>query len=126
MKTHILADPVRYLRMTTSELREAFLIGSLHQPGSIQLAYVDLDRAVVGIAAPGSSPLTLQTDDALKASYFTERRELGVLNIGGSGSITVEGKATRSITWTASILAAEIPPSLSHRMMQRRLRSSIF
>src|SRR5882672_10078522 len=52
MKTHLLADPVRYLRMTTSELRETFLIGSLYQPGSIQLTYVDLDRAVVGIAAP--------------------------------------------------------------------------
>jgi 4-deoxy-L-threo-5-hexosulose-uronate ketol-isomerase len=93
MKTCILADPVRYLRMTTSELRESFLIGSLYQPGSIQLAYVDLDRAVVGIAAPDAAPLKLQTDDALKASYFTERRELGVLNIGGQGSLTVEGKS---------------------------------
>jgi 4-deoxy-L-threo-5-hexosulose-uronate ketol-isomerase len=79
--------------MTTSELRESFLIGSLYQPGSIQLAYVDLDRAVVGIAAPDAAPLKLQTDDALKASYFTERRELGVLNIGGQGSLTVEGKS---------------------------------
>jgi 4-deoxy-L-threo-5-hexosulose-uronate ketol-isomerase len=92
MKTHILADPVRYLRMTTSELRESFLIGSLYQPGSIQLAYVDLDRAVVGIAAPDTGALKLKTYDALKASYFTERREIGVLNIGGSGSVTVEGK----------------------------------
>lgn len=92
MKTHLLADPVRYLRMTTSELREAFLIGSLYQPGSIQLAYVDLDRAVVGMAAPAGSPLALPTDDALRSSYFTERRELGVLNIGGSGSVTVGGE----------------------------------
>jgi 4-deoxy-L-threo-5-hexosulose-uronate ketol-isomerase len=89
MKTHLLADPVRYLRMTTSELREAFLIGSLYQPGSIQLTYVDLDRAVVGIAAPQATALPLLSDNALKANSFTERRELGVLNIGGKGAVTV-------------------------------------
>jgi 4-deoxy-L-threo-5-hexosulose-uronate ketol-isomerase len=92
MKTHLLADPVRYLRMTTSELRESFLIGSLYQPGSIQMAYVDLDRAVVGMAAPQAQALPLPTDDSLKSSYFTERRELGVLNIGGKGSVAVGGK----------------------------------
>jgi 4-deoxy-L-threo-5-hexosulose-uronate ketol-isomerase len=92
MKTHLLADPVRYLRMTTSELREAFLIGSLNQPGSIQLAYVDLDRAVVGMASPRLEALSLPTDDALKSRYFTERRELGVLNIGGEGAVTIKDK----------------------------------
>jgi 4-deoxy-L-threo-5-hexosulose-uronate ketol-isomerase len=89
MKTRLLADPVRYLRMTTSELREAFLIGSVYQPGSIQMNYVDLDRAVVGMAAPECNSLTLPSDDALKSAYFTERRELGALNIGGKGTITV-------------------------------------
>jgi 4-deoxy-L-threo-5-hexosulose-uronate ketol-isomerase len=89
MKMRLLADPVRYLRMTTAELREAFLIGSLYQPGSIELTYVDLDRAVVGMAAPSGDALSLPTDDALKAVYFTERRELGVLNIGGAGTVTV-------------------------------------
>ena len=89
MKTYLLGDPVRYLRMTTSELRETFIVDSLHQPGSIQTAYVDLDRAVVGMATPTNSSLALSSDDALKASYFTERRELGVLNIGGKGSVTI-------------------------------------
>ena len=93
MKTYLLADPVRYPRMTTSELREAFLIGSLHQPGSIQLAYIDLDRTIVGMAAPTAGPLQLPTDNALKSSYFTERRELGVLNIGGTGSVTIGDKS---------------------------------
>lgn len=93
MKTYLLADPVRYPRMTTSELREAFLIGSLHQPGSIQLAYIDLDRTIVGMAAPTGSPLQLPTDNALKSSYFTERREVGVLNIGGTGSVTIGDKS---------------------------------
>ncbi len=92
MKMHLLADPVRYPRMTTAELRESFLLENLYRPGTIQLAYVDLDRAIVGFAAPEASPLPLPTDDTLKAGYFTERRELGALNIGGAGSITVDGK----------------------------------
>ncbi|WP_044934686.1 5-dehydro-4-deoxy-D-glucuronate isomerase [Pseudacidobacterium ailaaui] len=92
MKTLLLADPVRYPRMTTAELRNSFLLENLYQPGSIQLAYVDLDRAVVGFAVPEASPLHLPTDDALKAAYFTERRELGALNIGGAGSILVDGQ----------------------------------
>lgn len=92
MKTHLIADPVRYPRMTTAELREAFLIDSLFQPGTIQLTYVDLDRAVIGMAIPTVGSLQLPTHDNLKAQYFTERRELGVLNIGGSGSVSVGGQ----------------------------------
>lgn len=83
MKTILLADPVRFPRMTSEELRETFLIGRLCQPGQIQLAYVDLDRTVVGMAVPTSSPLPLPSSPELRAEYFTERRELGVLNVGG-------------------------------------------
>jgi 4-deoxy-L-threo-5-hexosulose-uronate ketol-isomerase len=92
MQTYLLADPVRYPHMTTSQIREAFLIGSLYEPGALHLAYVDLDRTIVGIAAPAGHPLALAADAALRAEYFTERRELGALNIGGSGSINVNGK----------------------------------
>jgi 4-deoxy-L-threo-5-hexosulose-uronate ketol-isomerase len=92
MQTYLLADPARYPHMTTAQLREAFLIGSLYEPGSLRLAYVDLDRTIVGLAAPVEGPLALPTDAALRAGYFTERRELGALNIGGSGSIHVNGK----------------------------------
>jgi 4-deoxy-L-threo-5-hexosulose-uronate ketol-isomerase len=89
MKTYMMADPVRYQRMTTQELRETFLIGGLHDPGAIHLNYVDLDRAVVGMAAPLQTPLALPTTPELRAAYFTERRELGALNIGGPGIIHV-------------------------------------
>ena len=85
------ADAVRYPRMTTEELRGAFLIESLFEPGRISLAYVDLDRAVVGSAVPLTSPLTLDTDPDLRAATFTERRELGIFNIGGRGAVTVSG-----------------------------------
>lgn len=89
MKTYLMADPVRYPRMTTEELRSSFLISGLSEPGTIQLAYVDLDRTVVGMASPEKKDLPLPTDPALRAAYFTERRELGILNIGGEGAVRV-------------------------------------
>jgi 4-deoxy-L-threo-5-hexosulose-uronate ketol-isomerase len=86
-----MADAIRYPTMTTQELRGTFLIDDLFHPGQIGLTYVDLDRTVIGSAVPTREPLSLPTDDALKASYFTERRELGILNIGGVGVATVSG-----------------------------------
>ena len=87
MKTILISDPVRYSRMTTPELRECFLADGLFKPGEIQLNYVDLDRAVVGMAVPVDRPLTLSSTPELRADYFTERRELGALNIGGPGVV---------------------------------------
>jgi len=89
MKTILISDPVRYPRMTTQELRACFLADSLSQLGEIRLNYVDLDRAVVGIAEPSAGPLKLTTSLELRAEYFTERRELGALNIGGPGVVQV-------------------------------------
>jgi 4-deoxy-L-threo-5-hexosulose-uronate ketol-isomerase len=88
-----MADAVRYRTMTTEELRDTFLIDDLFHRGRVGLTYVDLDRTVIGSAVPVGEPLFLPTDDALKASYFTERRELGVLNIGGAGVVKVNGIA---------------------------------
>lgn len=92
MKTILLADPVRYPRMTTEELRSTFLLDGLCVSGSLRLAYVDLDRAVVGFASPAAAPLDLPTFPELRAKSFTERRELGVLNIGGAGVVRVGGQ----------------------------------
>ena len=77
--------------MTTAQIREAFLIDALYEPGALNLSYVDLDRAVVGMASPLNTKLTLESDETLRAKYFTERRELGALNIGGRGVIRVDG-----------------------------------
>ena len=89
MKLLQLADAVRYRNMTTAELRQTFLVSDLFQPGQIDLTYVDLDRTILGSAVPTDEPLALRTYDALKASCFTERRELGILNIGAPGTVTV-------------------------------------
>ena len=91
MKTILMADPVRYPRMTTAELRETFLLDGQCELDSLHLAYVDLDRAVVGFAAPAEKPIALPTYPELRAEYFTERRELGMLNTGGDGVVHVDG-----------------------------------
>jgi 4-deoxy-L-threo-5-hexosulose-uronate ketol-isomerase len=91
MKLVQMADPVRYARMTSEELRETFLLEGLFTPERIDLAYVDLDRTVIGSAVPTVSALSLETQPELRANYFLERRELGVLNTGGPGSVTVDG-----------------------------------
>lgn len=87
------ADAVRYSRMTTEELRAAFLVDGLFNPGRIDLAYIDLDRTIVGSAVPHDAPLPLNSDADLRANYFTERREMGILNIGGAGAVEVNGSA---------------------------------
>jgi 4-deoxy-L-threo-5-hexosulose-uronate ketol-isomerase len=92
MKIVQMADVVRYPRMTTAELRETFLLEALFREGEIETRYVDLDRTVIGGAVPTTKALTLETHPELRADYFLERRELGVLNVGGAGSVTVDGQ----------------------------------
>jgi 4-deoxy-L-threo-5-hexosulose-uronate ketol-isomerase len=92
MTMHYLPGPEQARRMTTEELRASFLVQGLFVPGSITLRHIDLDRVMLGGAVPTRSSLRLDAPDSLGAQFFTERRELGVLNIGGSGSVTVDGK----------------------------------
>jgi 4-deoxy-L-threo-5-hexosulose-uronate ketol-isomerase len=93
MKTFVTPDCERYRRMTTEELREAFLVTDLFRRGEIVTHYLDMDRTIVGSAVPTAGPLTLATADELRAAYFLERRELGILNIGAKGTATADGKA---------------------------------
>ena len=89
MQTRSIADAMRYPSMTTAQLRETFLLDALYAPGELRLVHTDLDRAVVGMAAPVRNPLVLTADETLRAKFFTERRELGALNIGSKGVIHV-------------------------------------
>ncbi|KGO86758.1 5-keto-4-deoxyuronate isomerase [Flavobacterium rivuli WB 3.3-2 = DSM 21788] len=76
---------------TTQELREHFLIPTLFEEDTIKLVYTMYDRYIVGGAFPLNKPLVLETIDELKADYFLERRELGIVNVGGKGKVTVDG-----------------------------------
>jgi 4-deoxy-L-threo-5-hexosulose-uronate ketol-isomerase len=93
MRLYQMADAVRYGLMNTEELRETFLLEGMFEVGEIESAYVDLDRTVIGSAVPVSEELTLETEPELRSEYFLERRELGVLNVGGAGSVVVDGKS---------------------------------
>ena len=90
---HMLADAARAARMTTDELRASFLVQGLFAPGRINLRRIDLDRVVLGGAVPTGAPLQLEAPTDLLATFFCERRELGVLNIGGAGTVLVDGTA---------------------------------
>ncbi len=93
MQVRYSPDPVRFCRMTTDEVRENFLIEHLFAPDAIELVYSDVDRAIAGSAVPVKDALKLTSADELRADFFCQRRELGVLNIGAAGTITVDGKA---------------------------------
>ncbi len=87
-------DDVTYARMTTAELRRAFLFENLFVPGRVTTVYCDADRAIVGGAVPlgGSLPLEAPRKE-MAAEFFAERREIGVVNVGGDGSVaTGEGR----------------------------------
>ena len=77
--------------MDSAQLRESFLIDDLFARGSIDLYYTDCDRAVVGSACPASSPLKLEAGDELRADFFCQRRELGIINIGVTGTVVADG-----------------------------------
>lgn len=81
-----------YVHYDTKRLRELFLVSGLFKPGNVHLSYTHYDRIIVGGVAPVAEPILLEAIDLLKAKYFLERRELGVINIGGSGSVQVDGE----------------------------------
>lgn len=76
---------------TTDWLRRRFLAERLFVPGEVHLLYSHEDRMVVGGALPAEGPLGLPCPAPLRAEYFLERRELGVVNVGAAGTVTVDG-----------------------------------
>ncbi len=83
-------------RMSTEDLRKAFLVEDLFMRDRLTLRHIDLDRVVLGGAVPVGSALRLEAPEWLGAQYFLERRELAVLNIGGAGRVTV-GRTTHDL-----------------------------
>ncbi|MBJ7883003.1 5-dehydro-4-deoxy-D-glucuronate isomerase [Gelidibacter salicanalis] len=75
----------------TEKLRNEFLIDSLMKPDAIHFVYTHYDRYMAGSAVPTTTSLKLETVDALKSEFFLERRELGIINVGDQGTVTVDG-----------------------------------
>jgi 4-deoxy-L-threo-5-hexosulose-uronate ketol-isomerase len=77
--------------MDTEELRKNFLISKIFEEDHIHLTLTHYDRYIAGGAMPVNETLQLSNPDYLKASYFLERREMGIINVGSKGSVTVDG-----------------------------------
>lgn len=90
LKTAVSPNDVKHY--TTDRLREEFLIQNLFTPDEIKLVYSYIDRIIIGAATPVKKELNLTAGRELHASYFLERREMGVINIGGAGKIIIDGK----------------------------------
>ncbi|BFM45506.1 5-dehydro-4-deoxy-D-glucuronate isomerase [Flavobacterium sp. CFS9] len=84
------SSPEAVKKYDTQELRNEFLIDDLMQEDEIVLTYSHYDRYIAGSAVP-LKDLTLESIDPLKAGYFLERREMGIINVGGKGTVLVEG-----------------------------------
>jgi 4-deoxy-L-threo-5-hexosulose-uronate ketol-isomerase len=76
---------------TTDELRKHYLIEKLFLEDEINLVYSHVDRIIAGGIMPMNLELALDTGKELGVSYFFERREAGIINIGGEGKIIVDG-----------------------------------
>ena len=86
------AAPKHVKAYDTEMLREEFLIQNLMRTDQIKLVYTHYDRFIVGGAVPTKGNLKLETIDPLKAEYFLERREIGVINVGNGGTVSVDGQ----------------------------------
>ena len=88
-----LPSPHEAARMTPDELRTHFVVSGLFVPGEVRLEMIDLDRVTLGGVVPLAAPIELVAPNEFASASFTERRELGILAIGGSGTVTIDGTA---------------------------------
>ncbi|WP_163711576.1 5-dehydro-4-deoxy-D-glucuronate isomerase [Mangrovibacterium lignilyticum] len=85
-------NPQDFKSYDTERIRQEFLVEKLMEEGKIHMVYSHIERYIVGGAVPAAEALTLETVDALKSEYFCKRREVGIINVGNTGSVTVDGK----------------------------------
>jgi len=85
-------SPKEVKEMDTASLRENFLIENVFEANQVNLTLSHFDRYIVGGAMPVNEKLDLPNPDDLKANYFLERRELGIINVGGKAIVTADGE----------------------------------
>lgn len=92
METRYANHPEEIKRYNTDELREHFLVEKLFEPGEVHLTYTHVDRMIFGGVTPAAEELTITLNKELGVSYFLERRELGIINIGAEGTVILNGE----------------------------------
>lgn len=93
MEQRFESSPREVERMNTTELRSNFLAEKLFVNGKANFVYSHYDRMVIGGVVPTSRAITLGNYDELRSKFFLERREMGIINVGGKGTITADGKS---------------------------------
>ncbi len=91
MEIRYATNPEYVKTLDTAQLRKEFLIEDLFSPDKVKMVYSHIDRIITGSAVPKTQALSLAAGDALRADFFLERRELGIINIGGPGTVQVDG-----------------------------------
>ena len=91
MKSIFASNPVDFKNYTTERLRADFLVPDLMENNLIKFVYSHYDRFMLGGVVPIKNSIQLPVYEELKANYFLERRELGVINTGESGSVLCDG-----------------------------------
>jgi 4-deoxy-L-threo-5-hexosulose-uronate ketol-isomerase len=142
MEIRFQSSPREVKGMNTQELRDNFLVQHLMQANQIQLVYSHFDRVIVGGVMPVSNPVLLPNEAELRADYFLERRELGIINVGGTGKVEADGvvyelskldalylgKGTRSVSFSSAsvdqpaqyfLLSAPAHHTYPNRRMQK-------
>ncbi|WP_202406147.1 5-dehydro-4-deoxy-D-glucuronate isomerase [Hufsiella ginkgonis] len=84
-------SPKEVSGLNTADLRANFLLEDLMQDDQFNFTYSHYDRAIVGSVVPVAGELELPNYENLRAEYFLERRELGIINVGGAGAINIDG-----------------------------------
>ncbi|MEQ1730820.1 MAG: 5-dehydro-4-deoxy-D-glucuronate isomerase, partial [Vicinamibacterales bacterium] len=93
MQIHETSYPRTAATLPTEQLRAEFLVSGLFAPGAANFRYWETDRTIIGGITPGTSPLDLPNPAEVRSAFFLERREAGVINLGGPGDMTVDGTA---------------------------------
>lgn len=93
MDNRFAISPNEARQMDTAALRNAFLIENIFTNDTINLTLTHYDRFIAGGAMPVSESIALPNPEKLKAQFFLERRELGIINVGGKGNVNVDGQA---------------------------------
>lgn len=92
LATRYAIHPEDMKKYTTDELRNHFLVETIFEPGYVYLTYTHNDRMIFGGVTPAQNELTITLNKELGVEYFLERRELGIINIGGDGSVILDGE----------------------------------
>lgn len=92
METRYSVSPKDVKRYTTKELRDEFLMENLFAEDEVKMIYSHVDRMIIGSAVPVKKSLEISGGEELHSPYFMDRREMGVINIGAAGTVTVDGR----------------------------------